>query len=185
MKSTYRTVLGAGLLALSITGLAAESGRIGFSGHVADPNTPEGAALLQRQAMRDHADRLARRELPPMDSDAVFAARNLAGRQQGQGEIDAISFAYPVRNAHKTYDGYPAFLLHCDLQTGQCSDDAGQAIGSVETVAAKLPPVRNRDVLRRDWRCGALCVDATGTVVGSVQPEMTAWLKEHPSAKLR
>lgn len=185
MKSTNSAALVAGLLALSVTALAAESGRIGFVGQIADPATPEGAALLRQQALSDHADRLARGERPPRDGDAVFAALQRAGQARGLGQVDATSFGYPVRNAYKTFDGYPAFLLSCDLQAGQCNDSAGKAVGSVGEVAAKLPPVRNRDVLRRDWQCAALCVDATGTVVGAVQPEMMAWLKEHPTAKMR
>lgn len=178
-------MLAAMIAAATSTAFAAESGRIGFSGQIVDGASATGAAALRDQALRDHADRLAQGLVPPRDADAVFLARQQAARLasgDGQGS-DAAAFAYPLRGA--TFDGYPAFQLACDLAQDQCRNTEGQVVGTLRAVAEKLPPVRNRDVLRRDWQCDHVCLDATGTVVGAVQAEMVGWLQTHPQARLR
>lgn len=185
MKHRISHALGVVLLAHACLGQAAEGGTIQFQGHIADPATAEGAALLRQQGVRDQQARVAQGLAPPRDSDAALDALARAGQRRGEGDIDAHGYAWPVRNGSTTYDGYPQFLLRCDLQAGDCRNTQGQVVGTLAAVAEKLPPVRNRDALRRDWQCDHVCVDATGTVVGAMQVELRSWLEQHPQARLR
>ena len=201
MKLSFRPSLGQLLLALATLAVAAasatdtgtgtgtstsnSSGTVRFQGQIADPTTAEGAALLQRQSLLDQGARVRQGLLPPRDSDAVFAALERAGQRQGTGAIDNSSFRLPVLNGSKSFDGYPQFQLRCDLQAGACRNTQGQVVGTLAEVADMLPPVRNRDALRRDWHCEQVCLDATGTVVGAMQAELRSWLAQHPEARLR
>lgn len=185
MKHTYRYFMLAALMAGSTAAQADNNGRIGFSGYIVDANTTEGARVLRDQALRDVASLRGRGLALPRDSDAVFASLQQAAHRASGQAFDGADFAFALRPQAVTADGYPAFALRCDLAQQQCHNTDGLVIGTLRAVAEQLPPVRNRDVLRRDWQCEHVCLDATGTVVGAVQAPMLAWLQAHPEARFR
>lgn len=122
----------------------------------------------------------------PEDSYNLKATLETAGKVHGDEAIDYDSYAYPVENGNKTADGYPVFLIECDIHKEVCTDTSGQVIGTLRMVAENLTPVRNSDVMRADWACReGLCLDASGAVVGAIQPDMETWLAANPTARRR
>lgn len=115
----------------------------------------------------------------PGDSYDLKATLATAGQAHGGEYIDWDSYGYPVINGQKTKDGYPVFQISCDLDSGMCQDMGNNVIGDIVAVSQNLTPVRNADVLRKDWKCNYVCLDADGQVAGAVQPDMLAYLDKH------
>ncbi len=117
-------------------------------------------------------------ETMPEDTEALRSALNAVGTcAQPPQPIDLTSLPYPVMACRPTEQGYPHYLIKCNLQTRECINLVDRRkIGTVEEVAPRLTVVANTDVLREDFICDRICIDGQNRVVGAVQPEMQAWL---------
>lgn len=115
----------------------------------------------------------------PVDTQALSDTLARAGRPSTtHDKVDSTTFPYPVLAGIKTADGYPVYLLHCELNA--CFDAADQRIGSLTEVAARLTPIRNIDATNPTYRCNWVCTDAQGHVVGAISPAMRAYLTLPP-----
>jgi hypothetical protein len=115
--------------------------------------------------------------LPPDDPKALWALQNAGAADQNGGAIDSSTFPFATSSGVKSRDGYPIYLIECNVDSHQCVGETGQPIGSATQVANTITPVRNADALRYscpDW----ICVDILGNVVGSVAPAMRSRLTQ-------
>ena len=113
--------------------------------------------------------------LPPDDPKAVWALQNAGAAAPDGGAIDTITFPFATSSGVKSHDGYPIYLIECNVGSHQCVGETGQPIGSATQIANTITPVRNADALRYhcpDW----ICIDSQGNVVGSVAPAMRPYL---------
>lgn len=116
-------------------------------------------------------------ELPPDDPKALWALQNAGAADPNGGAIDGSTFPFATSSGMKSKDGYPIYLIECNVGSHQCVGETGQPIGSATQVADTMTPVRNADALRYhcpDW----ICTDPQGNVVGSVAPPMRAYLTQ-------
>ena len=115
--------------------------------------------------------------LPPDDPKALWALNNAGAADPNGGAIDSSTFPFATSSGVKSRDGYPIYLIECNVGSHQCVGETGQPIGSASQVADTITPVRNADALRYhcpDW----VCVDPQGNVVGSVAPGMRPHLTQ-------
>ena len=115
--------------------------------------------------------------LPPDDPKALWALNNAGAADPNGGAIDSSTFPFATSSGVKSKDGYPIYLIECNVGSHQCVGETGQPIGSASQVADTITPVRNADALRYhcpDW----VCVDPQGNVVGSVAPGMRPHLTQ-------
>lgn len=80
-------------------------------------------------------------------------------------------------------DGYAQFDMECSWDTVGEGEPRTMwcAYGKMgeytdAQLSGQLPLVLNSDVLRKDWSCTSICLDANGTLVGAVQGPMYHWL---------
>lgn len=115
--------------------------------------------------------------LPSDDPKALWALNNAGAADPNGGAIDSSTFPFATSSGVKSRDGYPIYLIECNVGSHQCVGETGQPIGSASQVADTITPVRNADALRYhcpDW----VCVDPQGNVVGSVAPGMRPHLTQ-------
>jgi hypothetical protein len=153
---------------------------LGACHHVEPPSTVSVSPIATATAS-DVAP-ISMDALPP-DSEDVKLALTLAGRYNSDGTqlFDYDTFNYTVMNGDKSRDGYPMYLIECDRETSTCTGEAGQALGSIDDVAAKITVIRNRDVIANGYACDKLCWDPDHHVVGAPSKAMAAWVARHPS----
>ena len=113
--------------------------------------------------------------LPPDDPKAIWALQNAGAADPNGGVIDNRTFPFATSSGVKSRDGYPIYLIECNVGSHQCVGETGQPIGSASQVADMITPVRNADALR--YRClDWICVDLQGNVVGSIAPAMRPYM---------
>jgi hypothetical protein len=113
--------------------------------------------------------------LPRDDPKALWALNNAGAADPNGGAIDSSTFPFATSSGVKSRDGYPIYLIECNVGSHQCVGETGQPIGSTAQIAATITPVRNADALRyhcSDW----ICIDLQGNVVGSVAPTMRPYV---------
>ena len=117
-------------------------------------------------------------QLPPDDPKALWALQHAGATASDGGAIDYDTFPYPTESGQKSPDGYPVYLIECNVQTGQCVGAAGQPIGSIAQIASRLTYVRSRDAM--SYTCiQQVCVDPAGHYVGAVSEAMQAYWNAH------
>jgi hypothetical protein len=135
-----------------------------------DESTPQsvsGASSSDQGALPNN--------LPPDDPKAIWALRNAGAADPNGGAINSSTFPFATSSGAKSRDGYPIYLIECNVDSHQCVGETGQSIGSAAQVADTITPVRNADALR--YRCSDwICVDPQGNVVGSVAPVMRPYV---------
>lgn len=107
----------------------------------------------------------------PADSAAYYTDQaKIKADQAGSANAGYIE---PIT---KIEDGQPVFRAECVFNdvAAECELSTGEVVDE-DYLAAHLPLVRNADVLRMDWACGKICVNAEGKVVGRVSPAMLVW----------
>ncbi len=115
--------------------------------------------------------------LPPDDPKALWALQNAGAADPDGGAVNLSTFPFATSSGVKSRDGYPIYLIECNVGSHQCVGETGQSIGSATQVADTITPVRNTDALR--YSCpDSVCIDPQGNVVGSVAPAMRAYLAQ-------
>ena len=113
--------------------------------------------------------------LPPDDPKALRALQNAGAAGPDGGAVNLDTFPFATSSGAKSKDGYPIYLIECNVGSHQCVGETGQSIGSATQVADTITPVRNTDALR--YSCpDSVCIDPQGNVVGSVAPAMRPYL---------
>jgi len=113
--------------------------------------------------------------LPPDDPKALWALQNAGAAGPDGGAVNLDIFPFATSSGAKSKDGYPIYLIECNVGSHQCVGETGQSIGSATQVADTITPVRNADALR--YSCpDSVCIDSQGNVVGSVAPAMRPYL---------
>ncbi|MBB6248989.1 hypothetical protein [Rhodanobacter sp. A1T4] len=119
--------------------------------------------------------------LPPDDPKALWALQNAGAADPDGGAVNLDTFPFATSSGAKSKDGYPIYLIECNVGSHQCVGETGQSIGSTAQVADTITPVRNTDALR--YSCpDSVCIDFQGNVVGSVAPAMRPYLAKTHSA---
>lgn len=142
----------------------------------------DGAASSpSTQAIQTTSVKLARTaqssSLPPDDPKALWALNNAGAADSNGGAIDSSTFPFATSSGAKSRDGYPIYLIECNVGSHQCVGQTGQPIGSAAQVADTITPVLNTDALR--YRCPDwICIDPQGNVVGSIAPTMRTYLAQ-------
>jgi len=148
----------------------------------ASANPSSGGVTQDNSTQTQAGSTLPSNGLPPDDPKALWALQNAGAADPSGGAVNLDTFPFATSSGAKSRDGYPIYLIECNVGSHQCVGETGQPIGSAAEVANTITPVRNADALRYscpDW----ICVDLQGNVVGSVASAMRPYLaKTHEVA---
>lgn len=139
-----------------------------------DPVAPSFAQYAQSvgeppQHMAELAEAM-RSDLPPDSAEYYTDVAKTRADHLGQanaGYIEPVTQLVGDLPVFRAECVFAAEWVECELATGEVVDE--------DYLAAHLPLVRNVDVLRSDWACGKICVNANGNVIGRVSPAMIVW----------
>ena len=117
--------------------------------------------------------------LPPDDprvSDVMVKASQVASKTDTAQELD--TFPFPVAAGIRSPDGYPIYLLECNVEANTCFGGEGQAYGTLVKTADQLTPIRNSDAMR--YTCiQRICVDLASNYVGAISSTMQTYWDAH------
>src|SRR5581483_2110574 len=117
--------------------------------------------------------------LPPNDpriDDTLAKAAQIA-TESGVAQ-DSGTFPFPVAAGTRSPDGYPIYLLECNVEANTCFGGEGQAYGTIAKTADQLTPIRNSDAMR--YKCiQRVCVDTAGNYVGAISSVMQTYWEAH------
>jgi len=117
--------------------------------------------------------------LPPDDprvSDTLAKAAQVA-TESGVAQ-DLAAFPFPAAAGTRSPDGYPIYLLECNVEANSCFGGEGQAYGTIAKTADQLTPIRNNDAMR--YKCiQRVCVDTAGNYVGAISSVVQAYWEAH------
>ena len=86
------------------------------------------------------------------------AVRDALGKVNSMLDVNAV-----------TASGYPDYALECE-SNGQCVNNGGMSLGSLQDVAKQMFPVNAGDLNRYGFTCNIICYDATGKMIVGSDP---------------